>query len=275
MEPIVLFDGKLMPYSDIPASLLERAWLYGDRLFESMVCFEGKIPFLSNHINRLHAGVKAQGMLWPDHWNVEFWMDEFQKLELENARIRLLVVRAAGGYYQASQKGVHSLVQVSPLTAPAWSWPDRGLEMGLAADIRIPADRIGRYKTHNASRYVVAMEEAREQGWDDVFIQNIQNEVAEASSSNVFCWIENTLITPPLESGCVAGVAREIICAFAQSQGLVVRENPLTFAMVLQSDECFLCNAVQGIRPVVRIGQRSFPSNRTQAFAEALRAHYF
>ncbi|MEO0639951.1 MAG: aminotransferase class IV, partial [Bacteroidota bacterium] len=70
---------------------------------------------------------------------------------------------------------------------------------------------------------------------------------------------QKKLYTPPLSSGCLAGVMREKILELAQSLKIDVDERPIRWKVLLQADEIFLTNAIKGIMPVTQINAQPFP----------------
>ncbi len=95
----VNLNSTILP--GLPDELLvaQRALWYADNLFETIRVFDGKMPFLDRHLNRLQAGMKALGYDIPQHWQLDFFGSEILKISPPNARVRLSVWRTAGGLY--------------------------------------------------------------------------------------------------------------------------------------------------------------------------------
>lgn len=239
---------------------------YGDALFETIRVFEGRAPYLRAHVARLTGGLRLLGFEVPDEWSADFFLDHLQKIAPRNARVRLTVWRAPGGLYLPADNTPHWLLAAGALEHDRFVWPERGLLLGVCASVRLPVDAYSNLKTLNAPRYGAAAREAAAKGYDDTLILNAFERVCEATSSNVFWWENDTLCTPPLAEGCVAGVLRAEILRLARQEGLAVQEKPATFAAVCAADEIFLTNAVRGMIPAARLGEKSLSDARTRAF---------
>jgi para-aminobenzoate synthetase / 4-amino-4-deoxychorismate lyase len=86
--------------------------------------------------------------------------------------------------------------------------------------------------------------------------------VLEASRANVFAVRDGALITPPTDGRIIAGITRRRVLELARAAGYGVREEPLTIADLLESDEVFLTNSVRGVEPVHAIDTRDVPGVR-------------
>ena len=91
------FNGEVL--TEVPMALGNRAMMYGDGLFETIRMFDDQLPFLPLHWERLNRGLQVLGMTVPSNWSVDFFEDEIRKIIQGNARIRLNVWRAAGGFF--------------------------------------------------------------------------------------------------------------------------------------------------------------------------------
>ena len=268
------WNGHLLNQLPVEVSEFTRAWQYADSLFESMRMSHGRIPWLSQHMARLHGGMAALGFQIPDHWHSSFWYAEIQKIALGNHRVRLQVWRATGGRYLPSDNQPHFMLQAEPLDDAVFAWPAQGISLGVSTRVRLPVDDFSPYKTLNAARYVVAALEAQEKGWDDAVLLNCHERVCEATSSNVFWWEGSNLYTTPLDDGCVAGICRNKIIQIAAQSGLGVLEKGASFATLATADEIFLSNAVRGIIPVRHFQDAVLPNSKTKRFFDQLCAAF-
>ena len=110
----------------------------------------------------------------------------------------------------------------------------------------------------------------------DCILINQHGRYVELSSSNLFGLKGDTLVTPPLQEGCVAGVMRNyIINRLAPSIGLKTELKPISQKEFLEFDEVFSTNAVSGIRNIVGIGTKRFYSTRYRKMQSALEEMLF
>lgn len=266
----VNLDSEILEQLPPALEQVQRGLFYGDQLFETIRVFEGRMPFLDRHMNRLFSGLKAMGYQVPENWNADFFRQEIRKISAENARVRLSVWRAPGGLYLPEHQHPHFLITTQALDSRYFQWRQPGLTLGLCDDVRLPVDAFSNLKTLNTARYVAAAQEAQRKGWDEGLLLNAREQVCEATSSNVF-WIENqTLITVPLSEGCVAGAMREFVLEIATAADFAVQEKPATFAALLRSDEIFLTNAIRGIVPVRMFAGQVLTDFRTKRLFDIL-----
>jgi len=255
---------------NLPEALtqMQRAFFYGDTLFETLRVFDSKIPLLSRHWARLSTGLSALGFDVPVEWGVPFFQKEISKICPPNARVRLNVWRSPGGFYMPQDSKPQFLITAQPLASNSFEWQEPGITLGVSDDVRLPIDSYSNFKTLNASRYVAAALEAKKRSWDDVLILNARDRICEATSSNVFWWEKDLLCTVPLSEGCVAGVQRALLLEAAAAAGFAVQEKPVTFAALQSADEIFLTNAIRGLLPVHFFTGRSLKSLRSKTLFE-------
>jgi 4-amino-4-deoxychorismate lyase len=96
-------------------------------------------------------------------------------------------------------------------------------------------------------------------GYDDGIMLDVEDHVIETTCANIFLRIGVQWITPDLSLTGVAGVARALIIhEFEQSKELL-EIRPIHWSEFCLAEEVFICNAVRGIWPVVRIEDKVLP----------------
>ena len=116
------------------------------------------------------------------------------------------------------------------------------------------------------------LEEAHARGCDEVLLLNERGEVSECTSANVFIARNGEVLTPPLDSGCLPGVTREILLEMAPAGGIAIREETLRLEDLMAADEVFITSTTRNLLPVVSIEGHSL-SHRNQV-REALGAAF-
>ena len=239
-----------------------RAVFYADTLFETIRVFDGRIPLLPWHVERLLGGMRAMGMEIPAEWSETWWAARILREAPANARVRITVWRRPGGLYFPENNGTDYRMDTVSLPDGQWHWPELPVTVGICQTVRLPTDDFSAFKTLNAARYVQAAREARSRGWDDGLLLNSFDRICEATGSNVFWWQKDQLLTPPLSEGCVSGTLRNWLMRHT-----TVQTAPLTPEILQNSDEIMLTNAVRGIIPAQLAG-RSGTHPRTRALWE-------
>jgi branched-chain amino acid aminotransferase len=247
-----------------------RAFRYGDLLFESIALKNGRMPLLPLHIKRLLNGCAILKMKPAVEWDETFFQKQVQRLVLEagmedSARIRLSLYRSDGGLYAPENNSCEFLIEAALLPQHAFSESMTGLNVSIYTDNVKTPSKIGSLKSGNALLYVLASIAAKENEMDDMLLLNEGGSIVEATGSNVFYYHEDKLCTPPLSDGCVNGVMREYITTNTE-----VTEKTTTLLHLAEAEEIFLSNATLGIRPVAMLKNKSYPSAKTQELAGIL-----
>ncbi len=260
---VFIHNGEFIDDERSVLSRGNRSFQYGDGLFESIRIINGRIAFLGHHLQRLREGMKALRIKVPDHYTAEYFEGGIRQLMDHNGiehggRVRLTVYRDAGGAYLPDSNNPAYLLEVSPLEHEHYTLNKKGLLVGVFPDIKKQPDRLSRFKTTNGLLYVMASLHAREKELDDCFLVGPQDNIVEATSSNLFIVSNGVLYTPPLEDGCVGGVMRMQVINIALENRYTVYECSLRPQNILAADEVFLTNSVRGIQWVKEFKSKQY-----------------
>jgi branched-chain amino acid aminotransferase len=101
-------------------------------------------------------------------------------------------------------------------------------------------------KVGNYAEHLIALDQARREGFDEMLFFNTEDELCEAAMGNVFLIREGQLLTPNLNCGCLAGITRELILKIAREEVIPVKEVPLIIVDVETAEGMFLTSSVKG-----------------------------
>src|SRR5258708_3856687 len=256
MMPLFInFNGELLPADNRLITTANRAFRYGDGLFESMRLMKGQLKFADLHADRLQRGMKAlkiDGYSQMDTW---FLKDKVEQLatrnKIKHGRLRLTVYRDSEGLYTPTQNKMGYCLELQPLDEPRYFLNDKGLIVDIFSDLAKPTNYLSNIKTCNSLIYVLAGIFKTQNKLDDTFLLNQNGFLCEAGSSNVFVWDNSHLYTPALSEGCVEGVMRQIIIKLAKQSGIPFTEAQINPDILYEADEGFVTNAVRGIQWVM------------------------
>lgn len=229
-----------------------RAYLYGDGIFETMLCHRGRLPWLPWHVQRLRHSLACLGLVPPFALEAEVLAAQIKaalpEIHADTWRIRMSFFRLGGGLYspQSDQVSVH--YQAQPLAVLPYAPVDTGLRLGLYEAIRRPCDFLSNLKTSSALALVCAAQYRQAAGWDEVLLLNSLGQIAEASSSNIFVLHKKKIYTPSLDQGCLAGVLRAALLNLLPHWGYEVVEQGLSLDFLDQAEEIWLSNSILGLR---------------------------
>jgi len=100
------------------------------------------------------------------------------------------------------------------------------------------------------------LHEAQQNGFDEVVLLNERGEVSECTAANIFCVHEGKVATPPLSSGCLAGITRSVMLDIGPAAGLVVEERVLMPDDLYRAEEVFISSTNRNIIAVADIAGR-------------------
>lgn len=262
MPVYINFNGEILPAESQLLTVANRAFKYGDGLFESMRLMKGKLKFAELHAQRLQKGMKAlkiDGYSQADTWFLKDKVEELaRRNKVKHGRLRLTVYRDAEGLYTPSQNKMGYCLELQPLDEPRYFLNDKGLIMDVFSELPKPFNYLSNIKTCNSLIYVMAALYKQQNRLDDVFLLNQNGFLCEANSSNLFVWYQNHLYTPALSEGCVEGVMRQVVIKLALDNGIPVTEAQINAEVLNEADEVFLTNASKGIQWVMGYGVKRY-----------------
>ena len=167
-----------------------------------------------------------------------------------NSTLRLVIVRNGGGMWAGPSNGRAS--DVIALTADSKDWGD-GVKLAYQPQGRHAACPFAGAKILSWAMNLTWLEMAQQRGFDETILLNERGEVAECTSANIFVANGGRVWTPPLSSGCLPGITREVLLAEIHAPGIQLAEKPLLPADLESADEVFITSTTRDLLPVVEI----------------------
>ena len=266
MTPVWV-NGRLVAPDDATVPALDHGITVGDGVFETMRTYDG-VPFaLDRHLARLARSAAGLGLTPPPVDVLERAVGEvIAASAMAECRVRLTVTAGAGPLGSGRVDGACTIVAaVAPLepvppvtdviTVP-WVRNERSPLAGL--------------KTTSYADNVVALARAKDAGASEALFANTRDELCEGTGTNVFVVIDGRLLTPPLSSGCLAGVTRELVLECTDAV-----EETLPYDVLFTADEVFLTSTTREVQAVAHVDEHAVPQAPgpvTLAAAEAFRS---
>lgn len=274
-DALCIYNGHLVSIYEPAISFTNRAFRYGDSLFESIRFTNGRAMFITDHIKRLKLAMTIMRMNVPAEFNSEninqLILHLAEKKQVKSdARVRLTVFRNEGGLYTPEVNDISFLIETEPLEHKGYNLNQKGLWVDLYAEIRKPLNKISNIKTGSALVYVMAGLSKLSMRLDDCLLVNESGNICEAISSNIFIVKNGAMYTSPITEGCVDGVMRKQILQLATQHKILVFETPLTVNTLMNGDEIFLTNAIQGLQWVGQFKSKFYTNRMAQFFTEKL-----
>jgi branched-chain amino acid aminotransferase len=272
MPHYILFNDEFFEKETPILKVGNRAFKFGDGLFESMRMANGKLQFPELHADRIKATMKA---LKTDGYNL---LDEYflktktselaRKNKIHaNGRFRLSVYRDGEGLYTPETNKVGYLLEVKPLETPTYELNKKGLIVDVYDEITKPLNKLSNFKTSNSLPFVMAALYQKQHRLDEVLLLNQNGFLCESTSSNLFVVYQNQIYTPALSEGCVGGVMRNVIMRLAKQHQLPLIEAQINPQILNEAEEVFLTNAIGGVRWVMGYGRKRYFNEVSRAFS--------
>ncbi len=255
MNSNILINGHSLDQINI----LDRGLQYGDGVFETITICDGQPLLWQQHLDRLFSGCQRLQLSEPTE---EILLEEIETLcsHSDKAVCKIIVTRGAGGRGYAVSDGMKTSRVIA-----CYDWPE--YPNGMRQDgvsIRVCEFRLGwnpglsGIKHLNRLEQVIARNEWQESEIFEGLVLDIEDNLIEATMSNVFLLQDNHLLTPDLSRCGIAGVVRDVIINYARELGFDVAVKDLSIDDVYQCDEIFLTNSLIGVCPVREINGTHF-----------------
>ena len=271
-----IYNGHLISQYEPSISFSNRAFRYGDSLFESIRYCNGKVMFIASHVMRLKLSMTTLRMNVPSDFtsqNIEaliIHLIQENKLTNHDLRIRLTVIRNDGGHYTPECNDISFLIETQALDTKGYTLNQKGLWVEIYAEIKKPLSKIANLKTGSALLYVMAGLAKTSLKLDDCFIVNENGNIIETINANIFIIKNGVLYTSPLIDGCIDGVMRKHIIEIAQANKILVFEQTITTNTLMNGDEVFLTNAIKGIQWIGQFKNKFYTNRQAVFFTDQL-----
>ncbi len=277
-ELVLLLNDRLVPARRATISALDRGFVYGDGLFETVRTYAGQPFGLPQHLRRLARSARVFRI--PFEAAPAYWLPRIRRCLRANdllgtdAAVRLTVSRGAGPFGIVPPADLRPTVMmlatpVDPRVATAQA---RGVSVCFFP-FRLVAGTLPSHKTLHYLPAVLGKMIARRRGaWEAIYL-GADDTVLEGTTSNLFAVERGRLITPPLH-GILPGVTRHVITTLAKRAGVPVVERPLTRRQLLAADEVLLTASTIEVLPVVRVERARIGDGKPGPVARILQEHY-
>ena len=253
-----------------------RAFRYGDALFENIHGWSTEAQFLEKHHSRLIRSMAILGMEVPERFTLQTIAGLITGLLNRNkifggACIRLTVFREAGDNVMPDHQSVSFIIESEALATGKYTLNEKGYVIDVCQEYRRPTGILSGIKGTYYLPNVMTALFCEKYALDEAIMLNESGRITGSSGSNIFLVRESSLFTPVLGQGSIPGVMREIIIRLAMDAGLRVNDHSsLTPAVMDDADEVFFTNAVEGIRWAGAYRQRRFYKKTAQMLIRKL-----
>jgi branched-chain amino acid aminotransferase len=259
----VWVDGALVDPEAPAIRPLDHGLTVGDGAFETCKVVDGAPFALTRHLRRLDTTLAGLGLPAADGPRIRAGIEAVLGAgePVSFGRLRITVTAGLGppgsdrpGPEVGGPRPTH-VVTVAPsrprqpdcaLVTVPWTRNERAATAGL--------------KTTSYADNVLALAHARARGGDEAVFANTRGELCEGTGSNLFVVVGGVLHTPPLESGCLAGITRELTLEWCRAAGVEVREVALPVDVLVSAEEVLLTSSTRDVQPARTVDGRALPA---------------
>ncbi|HWR51854.1 MAG TPA: aminotransferase class IV [Bryobacteraceae bacterium] len=274
MHRFILHNDEIREASDAVLSAGQVGVLAGWGVFSTLRVAGGVLFAFERHWARMQKDARLLHVPFPE--DAAYLHSRLLRLIESNgaheATLRVAVVRNRGGIWEGPNTHDFDLIA---LTTGLKNW-GRGVRLAVAEQSRHAASPFRGVKMLSWAQNLVTLELAQARGFDEVILLNERGEVSECTSANIFAAHSDHIWTPPLDSGCLPGVTRDIILHEIRAEGLTVEEKALRLEDLENADEVFITSTTRDLLPIADIEGR--PAGINDSNRERLQAafsHYF
>ena len=252
----IWINGAVVPTSEARVSPFDHGFLVGDGVFETLITRNAK-PFTAvRHWRRLVKLCEEIGLAAP---SFELFLSAIQDVvdanDMPDARLRVTVTSGEGPL--GSDRG-NSTVTMTVAATALKSWPP------TESAVTVPWTRNERgalagVKSTSYGENARALAHAHQNGAGEALLANTRGELCEGTGTNVFVAVEGVVKTPPLASGCLAGVTRALVIEACHAASLLLIQESMPYSILESCDEAFLTSSTRDVHPLARIDSRVLP----------------
>lgn len=273
--PWVFLNGQFVPLARAVVSVFDRGFLYGDGLFETIRVHRGRTFRWAQHWRRLQRGAEFLRLCLPFEEATlrQRAAELIDRNAVPEGLLRVNLSRGVGPPGYATRLADSPCLVMSLHPAPAGDPGNPPRWRLITSSIRVPThDRAALYKTTSKLWHVLARREAEERGAEEALLLNTDGEVAEASAGNVFWVSAEGVFTPPLATGILAGVTRDLVLELCRASAIPCQEKAICAAALRRVDAVFLTLSSRGVVEASSLDERRFePSPLVRRLQECYR----
>lgn len=252
----VWIDGALRAPGEARIGVLDRGFLYGDTVYETLRTYQGRVFAEEDHLARLENSAAALGIDLPGGGREALRRVTAALVEAGpsggEVGVRLTLSRGEGPLGLDATHCRHPRLVGYAWTVPPGRHPSvaTGVD-GIISSVRRnpPCALDPRIKSGNFLNNILAYREAQARGAFEAILLSTDGTVAEATTSNVF-WVRGGEVRTPAPNGILHGITRAHVLVLLAEHRIPCREGGFSPADLLGAEEAFLTSTLKGVLPL-------------------------
>jgi branched-chain amino acid aminotransferase len=252
MHRFLLYNDSIRETSEALLPPGHVGLLNGWGVFSTILVADGVLFAFEQHWERMRRDAALMRIPFPSSLSEteERLLELVEANSARDATLRVAVVRNRGGMWEGPS--IRDDFDLIAFTTHLKDW-GAGVNLGIAPHARYTASPFSGTKILSWSSNLTWLEEAQCRGFDEVILLNEHGRVSECTSANVFISEGNRIRTPPLTSGCLPGITRQLLLTEIQVPDITIEEKPLELADLEKADEVFITSTTRGLLPVLSV----------------------
>ncbi len=239
-------------------SVKDRGLLYGDGVFETILCEAGRPVLLAGHTQRLENGCKRLGLVKQD---LSVLLAEIREVaQQDDCVVKVIItrgVRKRGYVYDMQDTSCTRIVYREDLPVIPVDYYRDGIQL-TQCEYVLPNNKVlAGIKHLNRLDQVMARSE-----WSGTFAEGIMcasdGRVVEGTMTNIFIQSDSQWLTPRLEYSGILGVMRQWIMRNSFHAQMECIEKDIQLSELENAQSIFVCNSVIGIWPVTQFKDKNY-----------------
>jgi D-alanine transaminase len=255
---ICFLNDKYLDVQEAKISPLDRGFLFGDAIYEVIIAVNKKPFELDAHLTRLKKNISSLKYSLSDQFDLEETILEvISKNKFLNQVIYVQISRGTDIVRDhIPSNDLKPTIFVSSHELKTDFSPSSGEKAILLEDFRWRKSQI---KATSLLANVIYRSEAKHQEvFETILFEN--GFISEGAVSNVFCCIDNKILTPPLTENILPGVTRKVILELIQNTSFEYEETKITVDSFLSSEEIWVTNSTKGVIPIIELDGKKIGS---------------
>lgn len=272
-------NGRIVPAGQATISVFDRGLVLGDGLFETLRAVGGKPQFLPLHFARLAKSAKRLRIAVPvrEAELRRLIASLCRRSRLDDAVVRITLTRGRylGGLAIDPAIPPSLIVTVSPVSGLPAELYEKGVKVAISDINKAAASGLdASIKSINYLANIFAKAQADKKGCYEAILLGPHGEIAELSTSSFFAVIDGVVVTPPIETGILPGITRQVLLRILKREKLPHHEGMLHPKDVAYMSEAFLSSSVRGPVPITRIEGKRVGNGKVGPVFRRLQALY-
>lgn len=252
-SPLANWNGEIMSLDEVKVSVLDRAFLFGDAIYEMIRVYHGK-PFLfDDHLHRLERNLEKMQLKADAAIIKNRVIELLEKHPVPSATIYIQITRGQAKrthHFPSADVTPNELIYVAEFDDPYVTARTQGVSVIMLPDLRWKRCDI---KSVNLLANCMAAETAKQAGCAEAILVAEDGTLIEGTHTSLFGVKDGSILTAPLGEHILPGITRKLLMELAQKVRVPVQETSLHKDDLPNIDELFLTGTTIELFPIVRV----------------------